>query len=538
MRYLLSFFLGLATLSSFAQHQVVFQPITSEVYDFIDELANLHVIEINTAVKPYPRHWIAAKLQEAESHTEELTERQQKDLAFYLKDFGKELNDGKDWDRRRDAYYYDDEGFTITVNPILGGHAFVNDSGMVYHRWGGAEAWAYVGKGLAFQASLRDNGVNEILAEYPVLTQMQGGNYKLNQDGQSGGRSDWSEMKGAITYGWNWGSVGFVKDDFTWGNNYNGANIFSGRNPSYARLNLKIHPVEWFDFNYSHGWLVSEILDSTRTYLLNGQQRQVNHDKYIASNLFTFTPIKKVSLSLGNSVIYGDVGINPVYLIPVMFYKSVDHTYNGTGSNDLGQNAQMFFDVSVRRLKKVHFYSTVFFDELSISNMWDEQNHTNLLSAKFGTRLTNLLPNTALTLEYTRTNAWAFEHNIDVTTFTSNQFNLGHYLRENAEEVHAAIRFKPIRGLVADLSYTRALKGPDTDYQLINGVPNVRGLNWLESVAWSQTTTALKLQYQLINDGYIHLQVINSETEGNPNYTPTYFQGKQLTIMTGLNFGF
>jgi len=206
-----------------AQNQVVFQPITSDIYDFIDELANIGIVEINTAVKPWPRHWIAERLQQANDHVDELTKRQQKDLAFYLEDFGKELNEGKDWDRRLDGYYHNSEDFTLTVNPILGGNLFSNDSGSVYHRWNGAEAWAYVGQGLAFQASLRDNGVNEVLAEYNYLTPMQGGNYKLNQDGVAGGRSDWSEMKGAITYGWKWGSVGLVKDDFTWGNNYNGA---------------------------------------------------------------------------------------------------------------------------------------------------------------------------------------------------------------------------------------------------------------------------------------------------------------------------
>ena len=81
---------------------MVFEPITSSVYDFLDELANQHVIELNTAVKPYARMLIAEKLQEAEEQQDELTPRQQKELAFYLKDFGKETHEGKDWDRRID----------------------------------------------------------------------------------------------------------------------------------------------------------------------------------------------------------------------------------------------------------------------------------------------------------------------------------------------------------------------------------------------------------------------------------------------------
>ena len=36
------------------------------VYDFLDELANIQVVSINSAVKPYSRLYIAKKLQEAD----------------------------------------------------------------------------------------------------------------------------------------------------------------------------------------------------------------------------------------------------------------------------------------------------------------------------------------------------------------------------------------------------------------------------------------------------------------------------------------
>ena len=251
---------------------------------------------------------------------------------------------------------------------MFGGKLFLNDSGSVFKRYSGAEAWSYLGDKVGISASLRDNNTTSILAEHNFLTQEKGGNYKLNQDGQLNGRSDWSETMGSITYGWKWGSIGLIKEDFTWGNNYNGANIFSGRSPSFARLQFKANPAKWFDFNYIHGWLISEVLDSTRTYLVpGGQQRQVQHDKFIAANFFTFTPIQKVSFSIGNSVVYSDVGIRPEFLIPVLFYKSADATITGAGSSDLGQNSQFFFDLSIRKIKKLHLYTSVFFDELSIS---------------------------------------------------------------------------------------------------------------------------------------------------------------------------
>ena len=60
------------------------------VYDFLDELANSRIIEINSAVKPFSRLFIAQKLQEADSNRVALNRRQVEELEFYLRDFGKE----------------------------------------------------------------------------------------------------------------------------------------------------------------------------------------------------------------------------------------------------------------------------------------------------------------------------------------------------------------------------------------------------------------------------------------------------------------
>jgi len=51
----------------------------------------LQLIEINSAVKPYSRLFISQCLKEADENREQLNPRQQKELDFYLLDFGKEF---------------------------------------------------------------------------------------------------------------------------------------------------------------------------------------------------------------------------------------------------------------------------------------------------------------------------------------------------------------------------------------------------------------------------------------------------------------
>ena len=91
------FSFGILFLLSFipAFCQEIPHPVTNTgIYEFLDELANGQIISINSAVKPYSRLFIADKLKEADKKREQLSNRQQKELDFYLLDFGKELQDG------------------------------------------------------------------------------------------------------------------------------------------------------------------------------------------------------------------------------------------------------------------------------------------------------------------------------------------------------------------------------------------------------------------------------------------------------------
>jgi len=527
------------SLASFSQE--IYKHISyTSIYDYLDELANIHVIELNSAVKPYSRKFIAAKLHEADTLKDKLTKRQQKDLIFFLKDYNKELFPNKNFKKRPDLFYYKDSLFSFTINPILGYSYFTNNNGNASQRWNGAEAYGYVGNHFGFYFSLRDNGIKNVLASPDYLTQQPGGNYKPYQ-GTSNQRTDFDEARASISYGWKWGSVSLVKDNFMWGNNYNGANIFSGRQPSFAYLNFKMKPAKWIEFNYIHGSLVSQILDSSKTYGVGSALRKDFIPKYLAANLVTIRPCKNFYFSLGNSIVYADKYIQPIYLIPFMFYPSADHTMNGAGSNALGENSQMFLDMSLRCIPKTHLYSTLFIDEVNIGKMLNPIKQTNLFSFKAGIRFTNIIKNTSFTFEYTRTHPWVYVHPIATTSFASNNYNMGHYLGQNAEELYGGIKFKPLRGLTLDAGITYARKGLVQPFILVNGINmGVAGASVLNSVEWTNQTVSFRAQYEVINDLFIFASYNLSNINGNAlqQYTPVFYQGNTRTINIGINAGF
>jgi hypothetical protein len=531
--------------------QVVYQHLSNKnIYHFIDELATIKIIEINSVIKPYSRNFIATKLEEAYSKKESLNKRQIKDLEFYLLEYKLELKSSPDYPpifNKVDIFkknpklafvlnplglHYKDSLLTVVVKPIWGMNYFINENGTEYHRWGGAEAHAYIGKHWGLYASLRDNNESKAISRPEYFTTRPGGAYKFTENG--GG--DYSEMRGGVTYAWKWGEVGLVKDHLNWGNFNHSPSILNDRAPSYAQIKLRIKPAKWFELNYIHGWLVSMVIDSSRSYYNNGRFREIYQPKYIAANMFTFTPWKSLNISIGNSIIYSDMNVHPAYLIPVMFYKSIDHTVNNGIDN---QNSQMFFDISSRQIKHLHLYATLFVDELKIER-FSEPDRYNFWSGKVGFKTSDLLiENLFLNFEYTMSMPITYEHRVPSLTYTSNNYNIGYYLQDNSDDMYISIGYIPLRGLHLTATYSLARHGEDFEY-IIDGTVDTHP--FMENVTWKNETYSIKASYEFFSNAYVFAEFIASDISGEEEqiekYTPEFYHGKTNTISAGFNLGF
>jgi len=512
----------------FAQYTPI-QPQPNNIYSFLSELPVIY----NPCIKPVSRLEISSLLNSVDAS--KLSHRQQKELAFYLKDFNKEKYLHKSFHRRLDLYYHKDSSFSITINPIGGGNAWINKNGFEYHWWNGAEAIATLGN-WGFYASLRDNHLSSAIFSPNYLDQnTPGSNFKKFSDG----KTDFEEIKGGVTYAWKTGHVGLAKDNFEWGTNYNGANIFSGHTPAFVHLDLQIKPVKWFEFNYTHAWLNSEVIDSSRSFWVSNAYgstfRKVYHSKFMAANMFSFFPVPKLSFSIGNSIVYDYNNFHPAYLIPVMFFKAVDHSLSSGIDN---MNSQLFLDVSSKNINHLHLYSTLFIDELAIKRIKIKDEH-NFASLKTGLRVTNLIPNVFGGLEFTITNALTFKHYIPTTTFESNRYNLGHYLTDNAKELYLTLGWKPLRTMTIQLSYTDILKGPD--HTSLGTVSRDRITPFIPIVYQSQSIE-FTASMQIINDLFIKLGFIHRNVTGDANYllqfSPEFWWGETNSLHVGLNYGF
>jgi len=616
--------------------QVVYEDINNKgIYDFLDELANLRVIELNSVVKPYSRQFIAEKLVEAKEYVSGfkfqgsvdkkskkrylLNKRQVRELEFYLQDYQLDLpcgilkngvdgggafqsfsvsgfqgfnvsdfqgekrseekglsSSGNDdalnldsvsripdrgsgstdtasdcclaYDHKLGflfkknpafavplsplAFQYKDKLFTFSLRPILGVAWMTNENAAEYHRWWGGSMFGYIGKNFGFYANLRDNDASTAMAKPAYFTLEQGQVYK----NMGNGRVNYSEMRGGIVASVSWGSIGIVNDRVMWGDNYHGANILSGKAPAFPSIQLHLNPAKWFDFSYMHGWLNSNVVDSSRSYTVDGVYRTVFRNKYIAANMFTFIPWRGLNISFGNSIIYTDVSVNPLYLIPFLFYNAVDASKNNY-SNDGGSNSQMFFNISSRQIRHLNLFVSLFIDELKASRITDPA-LLNFTSWKAGLALSGYpIRNLTFMAEWTKTNPMTYKHYIATTTYASNDYCLGHYLRDNSMEIYLALQWKPIRGLTLKASGTLAQHGTDLPYSYDKDY-QVDGVPFLGEKVWENQELAIMARYEYINNAFFFLEYSRASHAGDVQYNPAFLHGTTDNFTIGLNLGF
>lgn len=567
----------------------------TRLYDYLDELLTDGIVTAQSVVRPYSRLQVATMLQQAQDADSLLSTRQKADLAFYLNEFALE----RDTMVSNFVQYTDHSTFSLSVadpqfsyrsannmfklrlRPILGANIAMSKKGALLHRWYGAELQLDIAKHLSIWGSLRDNSWsgNWLSKDYfptdiarihgarihygasqqqPTLSPMTGVQYK---EANYGG--DFSDSKGGINlYTW-WGSVGLQRENISWGTASHASNILSGRNPAVPMLTLQLTPCRWFQLDYFHAWLVSNVLDSTYYYLENtaGHTQAVKnyrpYNKFMAANMLTFMPIKQLSLSVGNSVIYAEQTIQAAYLIPIAFYKSLDHLLT-KGVRTQNQNSQVFASLSVRPVRHLHLYGSFFVDEVKFSRFKPSNPENNPISYLVGFDWSGW-PISGLSLkgEFVRSYIACYTHSIDVLTWESNSYNMGHYMGDNAQSIYAELAYRPVRGLLLKCSYTNDIKYNSYAYQRDNISQTIAQKPFSRAV-YRNDEWRLDGVYEPHPNMYMTLSIaynhargfdnptndgLSSEDLGNAQhyldrFCPLYYQGKNLTISAAFSFGF
>lgn len=454
---------------SSSEAQIVWQSPGSEVYKFLSRQAQKGNINFEDVLQPVSRKAIALHLNTLNDSISNLSSVEKAELKFYLKEFS-EFNTSprdtllflkKDLAERWRFLSVNKGEFLLRGDPVITA-GFKGGNGTSVLTWGnGLTFWGHAFKNLTFQGSFQDitergTGIDSLRS----FTSKEGIVRTVTLNSKS---INYSRLKGNITYAWNNGSASIGKDQLLLGYGENGRIILSDKAPAYPQIRIDFKPLKWLQFQYSHLWLHSGLIDSARNYNKgNGvysNDREFYIPKFMATHSLNLYPLKGLSLTLGESMVYSDQ-LNIAYLIPIMFFKAYDQ-YESKYNVPTGSNGQFFFQASSRNhIPKTHLYSTLFIDEIRTSTIFNRQKSRNQLGFNIGVSVTDVVvPYLTLGSEYTRINPFAYENLIPAQTYSSQGYSLGDWMGNNADRFLIFAKYTPLPRLKTEFQLQKIRKG-------------------------------------------------------------------------------
>jgi hypothetical protein len=440
--------------------QTVYEPVSSDIYNFLERLYIKGAVGYHSEIKPVPRKLIAEYLVQALSNKEKLTALDIKEIEFYRKEFADEISfipEEKDTGLNRADFFtqgntgrfrlfsYRDSLFTFNLDPILGITIASRWNSNYKHRWNGLGFFGYVSSNWGYSLDFRDNLESGDYVEDSKNNVPATG---INLIKRSEEGIQYSFVNAQVNYSWSTGNLSFGKYHLNIGNGRAGQIIMSSKAPPFPLVRFDFRPVEWLNFIYFHGFLKSNIPDSStyRYTSVEGRESISDIPKFIASHTLSFYIGKDLSLSIGESVVYSE-SIEPIYLIPVMFFRLADHYLSSSGSNT-GDNAQLFADASYR-ISPINskVYGSIFIDELSLESIFEGGNLSSI-GYTIGSEFSDMIiPNSSFIAEYTKLQPFVYTNSNDAQTYKSHNYQLGHWIGSNSDLIYLAYRQNILRGL-------------------------------------------------------------------------------------------
>lgn len=468
-------------LNYLAIGQVVYEPLHRDVYSFLARLSQKSVIEFDDQIRPVSRKYIAVKLLELYEKKDQLTFLEKEELEFYSKDFTIEFDFvkkmkvdssfvnivGYDQGDRLRLFSYRDSFFSLNLSPIFGYKIGQRDSEKLTHFWNGFSTYGYVDDYIGFSFDFRDNlEKGNTIDKYKLFTPVTGVESRTEKNiyKYPSNKTEYSGINTVIATDWSWGGFSIGKDFHEWGYSESGLIVLSQKPPSYGFIRLDINPVNWLKFNYMHGWLSSDVLDSSSFfYNESGTLSFEYKNKYFAHHSFIVTPFTGLDLSIGESIVYDDE-LEFLYLIPFMFFRIADHQLSNQ-VNEAGSNSQFFFSASSKgHIKNTHLYGSLFIDEISLGGITDPEKQRYQIGFSLGGSLTDLpIDNLTAKIEYTKIYPFVYNHYIPSNDYKSSDYSLGHWMGNNADLIYASLNYRFIRGLQAKVWGQYIRKGEDDD---------------------------------------------------------------------------
>lgn len=522
-------------LYSLSYGQVIYETNSQSIYKFLNRLDQKKIIQLNTNSYPYTKKLIKNKLKELYSKKEQLNIIEMENLNWFIEKYSLEADRIS---HNFGEYNYQKDQFRAKVFPIAGAGIMSIAGELGHTRKVGLNLEGYYSNNFGIFFQYLDTGeFNDFIDRNKFFNSDTWHNPKYLSNG-----SQFSDVRGQINYNWNWGVISLKKDYNKWGAGKYGQLALSNKVASYPHIELSLHPTDWLSLNFIHGWLNSQVIDSSKSSFDN--QSDISNKifeefrtKYITANYLTIMPNDYLIFSMGNAFIYSGE-LRPEMFLPLMYYKVLDHN---TGRTVGDGNGTLFLDASLKYPQNFKFYGSIIFDVYQISYLLDESAAHSWIGYTVGASVTDLLlDNFDLTIEYTRTDPWLYENQYEVVNYKHMGYTLGHWIGQNADLLTFGIDYSAMRGMDISITGQWFRKGSMRDIYFAYKKDSEK-IPFLDGDKRTEFNLKLEVYYEALYNLYIQGRFQYSNISDEDIYrTPSYLlensNSFQLTIAYGLPF--
>ncbi len=455
--------------------QTVWENHNKEVYNYLSRMAQKGIIIFDDNIRPLSRKYIAGCLDSLSNNSGALSVVEKKELAFYSREYGVEMDSTnpvtprplffkRDPYQRWRSFLASNRDMLLAAEPVFTASTLQGGGRSINRTSSGLNFYGYIGKHWGFQFFYDD--ITEAGTGIDFVKQGTTETGYVKRDTVVRSSLNYSHFRGSISYSFRNGSVSFGQDYLLWGYGENGKMVLSDKAPTFPYIRFDYQLFPWLRFNYSHAWLSSNIVDTFRTYGTNtggvfNSERILFVPKFLATHSVQIKPFKGLDLFVGESIVYSD-RLNVGYLFPLTFFKVYDNIANN-GNINAGSNGQLFAQVSSRNhIPKTHLYATLFIDEIRIATIFNRNKSRNQAGITIGASVTDLVvPYLTAGIEYTRIQPFVYRNLLPAQNYTSHDYVLGDWMGSNADRLIYTLKYTPLPKLKCLFRYQSSRKGSE-----------------------------------------------------------------------------
>ncbi len=246
----------------------------------------------------------------------------------------------------------------------------------------------------------------------------------------------------------------FGKDRLSWGPARGNDLLLSGTAPSFNQLRIGFRPFDKVRFGYVLGCLQAWNAPTDTLYQTDrGWTRISRPKKWIAAHRVEYMPWGWISLSVNESVIWGDRGLDWSYINPINFYFSAEH------DGDDQDNVLLSGDCIVRIGRSGLLYGELLIDDMKLSTL-GEGDPGNKFGVVIGAKLLDTgLDGLTSGIEYARLDPYVYTHFYPVNRYSNWTSSLGSDLAANSDRLRCRLRYRPRRNVELRVEIDRHRRG-------------------------------------------------------------------------------